>query len=338
MENKIDRQFLFNYFEGRATVVQKQRLDSWVKERDNQEFFYKVLHEWEMQNIQCDADEQEAMHKYQRRVHEFMLHSSSKTQESYTNEARISKILRLKWPFIAAAVITIICTTVIYWQKDVIRYKTYITKSNEVKTFILTDSSKVTLYANSKLLVPRFDFERGVRKVQLEGNAEFSVKRTSSSQQFIVSTPKEVDIVVLGTVFNVYANTNSTKVQLNEGSVQLHYKEGIDNKQVLMSPGEIATLHENQPVVIKKAIEEIDSQDGEEKKIVFEEAALAQVVAVLHDKYDISIQLADTSLMNLTVTGSFTVADAHELLNLLVEGAGLKLYSSKEGDMIIAAQ
>lgn len=98
--------------------------------------------------------------------------------------------------------------------------KTFRTGTSEFKKILLTDSTEVTLNANSSLtLVPGYGKKQ--RLVKLVGEAYFSVHK-DRSRPFIVHT-SDLDVKVLGTTFNVqtYHNLKNIKVSVNTGRVQV---------------------------------------------------------------------------------------------------------------------
>ncbi len=48
MDNEVNKDFLFIYLSGKTSNLQKQIIDEWVKNPDNEELFYKWLNEYEL--------------------------------------------------------------------------------------------------------------------------------------------------------------------------------------------------------------------------------------------------------------------------------------------------
>lgn len=99
---------------------------------------------------------------------------------------------------------------------------------------LLTDGTKVTLNSDSKLTYPT-TFESGDRIVRLDGEAYFEVNKTANRSKFIVEANAQ-KIEVLGTKFNVksYQSENLVQTTLEEGAVNVHYKD----KSFLLKPNE----------------------------------------------------------------------------------------------------
>ena len=91
-----------------------------------------------------------------------------------------------------------------------------------IYTVVLSDSTIVTLNAESELIFPNNFGD--VREVNLKGEAYFQVAKTGSP--FIVHADN-INIRVLGTKFNIsnYPNERNIKTTLVEGSVQMEHND-----------------------------------------------------------------------------------------------------------------
>src|SRR5680860_1306248 len=54
----MDKHFLYQYFAGQATLLEKSRIEEWLKDQDNQEYFFQALEEWERNNAQYIPDKE----------------------------------------------------------------------------------------------------------------------------------------------------------------------------------------------------------------------------------------------------------------------------------------
>ena len=105
----------------------------------------------------------------------------------------------------------------------------------------LPDGTKVWLNADSKIIFPNV-FKGRERKVEISGEVYFEVAHNAKMPFIVKST--EVEVLVLGTHFNVkaYADENTTKVTLLEGSVRISSSSGLGT--TTLHPGEQALLSE----------------------------------------------------------------------------------------------
>ncbi len=333
MKSVINRTLIFTYFSGRATALQKRSIEEWVTNTSNLEQFYIWLQEWELENLQyeVDIDTGTARH-WQRMYGQEASDITVAEPESLPGKNRFSFLRRVNW-LVAASVLVSICTGS-WFFRDNIRYQVYKTDFNETRRLELSDGSKVVLNSNSSLRVPRFGFGKETRKVLLQGEADFDIVHTPSHQKFIVSTGKDVNIVVLGTQFNVYARPRGTKVMLSDGKVQLRYQEGKEKKMLTMTPGDYVTMDVYGHANLQKTNNPQKFTSWKSHRFIFEQATLQEVGHLLEDNFGLKVLIPDTTLAQLTVSGSFTALNGEELLEILTDDSGLNYEKSPDGKSI----
>ncbi|BEG99193.1 iron dicitrate transporter FecR [Bacteroides sedimenti] len=128
-----------------------------------------------------------------------------------------------------AAVVAIAWGAVSYYNhlRDTnIEYTEVIASSGEKKVVTLPDGSVINLNSCTHLKYPN-RFTKGVRRVELSGEAYFSVAR-NPEQPFIVKT-NHFDVKVLGTKFNVkaYKEDEIVAVSVESGKVQVDMPEAM---------------------------------------------------------------------------------------------------------------
>lgn len=339
MNGELNKDLIFSYFSGKATAFEKQLIDEWAEKPQNREQFYKWLHEWEMSNLQFSPDVEMRLNEHWSRIHHHSTHSERDFVEISEGEI-IGRIVQkrnnVRWRIVAA--VFIFMTSFLFFKKDHLLYKTYRTGFNETISLVLSDGSQVVLNSNSLLQVPRYGFGKDTREVMLEGEAEFDVKHMADDQKFIVKTVKGVDVVVLGTMFNVYTRTRGTKVVLNEGSVQLNYKEGEVKKQLIMTPGDLVTFDDYGHKSHTKTETPEAFSAWKSKKIVFSETSLYEISKIFEENFGVKVMIPDSNLSLLTVSGSFPANNAQELLSILTEGSGLNFQRIDDNSVVILAE
>lgn len=107
--------------------------------------------------------------------------------------------------------------------------------SGKKTTIILADGTRVWLNASSHFAFPQ-RFDKGERKVFLEGEGYFEVAK-NNSKPFIVST-QNIDVRVFGTKFNLsaYQSDNFCETVLLEGSVTVKSKGKLFNDKITLTP------------------------------------------------------------------------------------------------------
>ncbi|WP_169503612.1 FecR family protein [Butyricimonas synergistica] len=102
---------------------------------------------------------------------------------------------------------------------------------------ILSDGTRVWLNAGTRLTYP-VNFVKGERRVSLEGEAYFEVKR-DDAKPFVVEV-KGMDVTVLGTSFNLksFASDDRTIATLLSGKVEVK----TSSRKVILMPNQQAEL------------------------------------------------------------------------------------------------
>lgn len=322
MKNQVSKESPLHYFAGQATALQKQAIDEWIKEDENEEVFFEYLAMWENLHPQFVADTNEALQRHWQRI------------ENRQNETDIDQLpapekpiiawlstARFRWLVAASVSIALLISGVAL--KDHVLITTYSTAFGETRTITLADGSRVTLNANSSLQVPRFGFGKKNRKVILVGEADFAIKHTPDHQHFVVQTNKNFEVVVLGTEFLVNTREKGTKVVLNKGKVRLLYLEGKTSRQLTMEPGNLVMFDRNGRVSVKQTPKPQDFVSWKEHRFVFDETTLAEISSLFVDNYGINLLIPDKALMQWTISGAFTAYNAEELIETLASASNL---------------
>lgn len=316
MNQNINKEFIISYLSGNTSALQKQMVNEWIKDPNNEELFYKWLVEYETQKPQYLADVTngiESFHAYTNNSNEELSFENHPT-ESIKFFKRPSKTV---WKVAASLFLGLAIGG--WFFKDTIVYQTYTTDFGQTKSLTLNDSTNVTLNANSTLRVPRFGFGTDTREVFLKGEANFLVTHKPDNQKFKVKTNQGLEVVVFGTEFTVYARAKQSKVILNKGKVQLRYQEGTVEKQLTMKPGDLITFDK-----INHPKKEVTTQPEKyaawkDHRFIFEDATFDDFAKIMEENYGITVITKDSSLVNRTLFGSFRADNADELLQIVSE-------------------
>lgn len=306
-----DSALLFNYLKGVTTEKEKIRVEDWMRASDEN---------WEIAL-------QVARIYYASRTKERILTRDSlraykKVQKRIDGRKRRS----LYWISIAAACfigLLGMSTLISFWKKttSIQNSQTVTVSANRgVRTcFDLPDGSVVYLNSGSTLTYPLSNDEKD-RRVQLSGEAYFSVKR-DPERPFIVSLPDDkVRVKVLGTEFNIRAYDYDHVIQttLVTGAVNIEVKDiGGSIKERVLSPSERATYDlDNRTLdVIKVDVEsEIAWKDG---RLVFKDTPLPEVLKHLANFYNVDFKMMDSVLESYRFTGTFNNRQLPQVLDYL---------------------
>ncbi|GAB3166532.1 FecR family protein [Telluribacter humicola] len=324
MEHLISKHILFGYLSGRATPLEKQAVDEWLKQEVNGEQFHHWLLEWELLQPQYVPDSEAAFSALLQRIDE---QEEKEVSPPLRSIPTVQRLPHFNWQ-VAASITILLCLSGWLLRKPLL-YKTYQTDYGQTSAFTLSDGSHVTLNANSNLLVPRFAFDGTTREVLLEGEAEFSVRHTHDHRRFVVRTSDEFQVEVLGTEFTVYARPRATRVALSRGKIRLDYTEGTRKRQLLMKPGELVTMNEAGTLTLQK-IEKPELQSAwKEQRFVFNNTSVQEICALLHENFGVIVHVADSKIAERTITGNFKAQTADDLLDILKEVLDLHIRKEK---------
>lgn len=137
-------------------------------------------------------------------------------------------------------------------ENDQIAFNEITVPSGKKTTIILSDGTKVWLNAGSHFAFPQ-RFDKGERKVFLEGEGYFDVAK-NKSKPFIVST-QNIDVRVFGTKFNLsaYQSDNFCETVLLEGSVTVQSKGKLFNDKIALAPNQKAVYQSDKSTLVRSA-------------------------------------------------------------------------------------
>ncbi|WP_080240630.1 FecR family protein [Spirosoma rigui] len=310
METEINKDFIFNHFARKTSPLQRELIAAWLRDKAHEELYYEWLEEWETRHPQYVAQTELAYQRYTLFLEQNP--GSDETPESVPLLADQPQWTRRSW-LIAASILLLLCGYS-FLGRDQLMYRTYETAYGETRTIRLPDGTTVLLNANSSLRVPRWGFGQNTREVRLSGEANFAVTHTPRHQKFVVRTDKNLDVVVLGTNFTVFARKRGTRVALNKGRVQLNYQQGNADREVVMKPGEQATFDQQNRMALNPIRHPETRPAWSEKRFVFDETPLREVAYMLEESYGLSVEITDPELAERVLIGSLRAENSDQLL------------------------
>ena len=233
-------------------------------------------------------------------------------------QAKQRKLFLIKIGKIAAVALVLIVSTIfatLFFTEKSTRntaFNTLYVPAGQRAQITLQDGTTVWLNAKSTLTYPS-RFAGKERKVTLTGEAYFDVAK-NRRRPFIVST-HNIQLKVLGTQFNVsdYPRTNSSKVSLLEGSVQINRGNG---ENIVLKPGEEATI-KGDNIMVSEIVNPnyFLWKDG---IYCFDNERLLDIIQKLQLYYDVTIKVEDPEIFNVRYTGKFRQSDGiDEILHLI---------------------
>lgn len=302
-ENKMEQpntthieELLPRYCEGMATDEECLMVEAWIKESAENEKYVKQVYALylatDTMNVLTKVDTEAAL-------------QSVKSRMNHRNT-----IKRWDWVQRVAAVLFIPLLTVWLIQnlndevKEVAQMIEVKTNPGMTTSIILPDSTVVFLNSESSLQYPsRFDGD--TRTVKLSGEAYFEVTK-DAEKRFIVATPHQSQIEVLGTSFNVEAYEQNIITTLVEGKVDFKISGEHRVRKVEMKPGQklIYDAEKNNVQLYATSCEiETSWKDG---KLIFANTSLENALRMLEKRYGVMFIVKNKRLNDNYFTGTFT--------------------------------
>lgn len=307
MEGKYSDKDFARYFSGEATPEEREQIKIWSEASvENQEIFNAALFVWEktLALREINYDTEKAL---------YTVHNKLNFEQP---DKKNNKIVLYSLAAVAAAVI--IATLLIFSPADTssvnkVAYSQIIS-TNEIKYLKLADGSEVWLNKNSKLNTPA-ELKGDEFKLQLEGEAYFQIKH-NANRVFIVETSTST-IKVLGTAFNIKArNADHTNIlSVTDGKV-LCSKNNSKLEKIIEKGKEAKIMKEEESILV----EEIASDNFLSWKtnvLKFRETPMREVVETLENHYHVSIEITDTSLLNIPISSTIVDKPLKEVFQLI---------------------
>ena len=336
MRTEINKQLIFDHFARKTSPIQRKEIERWLTTKEHEEQYYHWLEEWESTHLQYVAGTEEAAGRFVDFLNDNLPQAEAAGGEYGVPEMKNAGSRPLKKHYrvaVSAASIALIALLSGWLFRDKVLFETYRTAYGEVATYQLPDGSKVKLNTNSALRVPRWGFGKASREVYLEGDASFTVTHTPDNKRFVVKTPKELEVVVLGTEFTMYAREQFSRVILKSGKVQLLYKEDRQPREIMMKPGDLVTFSKNNRLELKATQQAQVYSEWEQRRFVFEETSLEEVTYLLQENYGLTFEIKGEGLGGRMLMGSFRAENVDELLQSIAEL--LDITVQREGNRVL---
>ncbi len=322
MRTEINKELIFDHFARKTSPIQRKEIEKWLTVKEHEEQYYHWLEEWEGAHLQYVAETEEAAGKFVGFLTTYQHPTEAAGEESLAGETEgLRGRSRRKYyrVMFSAASVVLVAFLSAWLFRDRLFFETYRTAYGEVATYRLSDGSTVKLNTNSLLRVPRWGFGKASREVYLEGDASFTVTHTHDHKRFVVRTPKELEVVVLGTEFTMYAREQFSRVILKSGKIQLLYKEDRQSREMTMKPGDLVTFGKTNRMELKTTQQAQVYSEWEQRRFVFEETSLEEVAYLLQENYGLTFEISGEGLGGRMLMGSFRAENVDELLQSIAE-------------------
>lgn len=196
--------------------------------------------------------------------------------------------------------------------------------SDNIKNIQLPDGSAVTLNKNSYISYTSF-FNKKDRKIELEGEAFFDVKR-NASLPFVILV-KNSTIQVVGTQFSIKEDTTSVLVTVISGKL-VFYETGNRNNRVELKKDETASFE----MLSKKIIYGVNSNSNfltwKTGKFIFSKTPTIDVLTTIAEYFNKKL-IVQTTLRD-SITGVFDNQPLREILSEIEMTTSIKIDSNED--------
>ena len=302
-ENKHIDELIANYLTEGLDKNALDELKTWIAaSAENQQYFIRQREIW-FSAVSREAasvyDKDKAFENFRNRV---------ESQKEIQSTTRRGISLSALWRYAAVVAIIIAVGCISYWQGEVNVKDTFADISVEAplgsKTKLyLPDGTLVWLNAGSRMTYSQ-GFGVDNRKVELEGEGYFEVKRNEKIPFFVKT--KDLQLQVLGTKFNFrdYPEDHEVVVSLLEGKVGLNNLLR-EEKEAVLSPDERAVLNKANGLLTVESVTASNASQWTDGYLFFDEELLPDIAKELERSYNVKIHIANDSLKTFRFYGNF---------------------------------
>lgn len=312
-EKNIDivEELLPRYCEGNVSAEEREKVEKWIRQSEEH---YKIARQIQLIYLASDTisvmdrvNTDNALSKVDNRIFR------SQLKALFIWGQRVAAILFI--PLLVAYLLQVLIP-----EKQDIRMLEVRTNPGMTTSLTLPDGTKVNLNSESSLVYPE-SFEGEFRSVRLEGEAFFEVVK-NPEKRFVVTTPYNASVEVLGTSFNMEAFKWDSIVSttLISGKVAFISKSG----QVDIKPGEklVYNIQTNRSDIYQTSGEaEISWKDG---MIIFKKTPFEEALRMLTKRFNVDFVVSNNKYVKDFFTGSFTNHRLEQILDIFNASSGIK--------------
>ncbi len=300
---------------------EKSALESWKKEAiDNIQALKdikKIASMSDTLNGYQDFDEDSAWERFEHRLEMDVTTIETRVGSPLEvgGEQEEAKVMSFyKWTKVAAVVVVLIGALFVFRNTsstDMNFVSQEYTSNDLSKDINLDDGTKIKMDKSTKLKVTND------RSVSMKGRAFFNITKDKKNP-FTIRIPVG-DITVLGTRFTVVADSKTTEIYVEEGSV----KYQLDNRTFILVAGDLVRVNNND--VEKTKIKDDNYASWKNDQLIFRDNNMMEVIHALSRHFGRDLKLSNAKKFeNCNVMNIFKSASLEEILNDLTKTHGLK--------------
>jgi transmembrane sensor len=207
----------------------------------------------------------------------------------------------------------------------------YATEIGKIRAVTLPDGSTVALGADSAMAA---NFSKAARAITLDhGRAYFDIAHDASRP--LTVTAGNASLHVLGTAFEVWKGPSGVRLSVIRGRVAVGLKDA-SGYVASLGAGEQIIVHADGSLTKIAAFAEKDLLAWRTGRLVYRDAALADVVADMNRYRAQPIKILDPRAGALRVTAAFRADQSEQVLAGLAASQPIRLEKSQDGVILRA--
>jgi transmembrane sensor len=231
-----------------------------------------------------------------------------------------------RWGLAAAAVLAVVTGALLWWRGEPPAPQRYATRHGEQQSWRLEDNSVLRLNTDTAVTVR---YGRTERLVEIDRGQALFVVTHDPHRRFRVLAGA-MDVVAVGTQFDVYRQADSTVVTVVEGQVSVGSGAASNPRLNVNAGGQVRVTGGILPAWATR----VDAQRSTawlNRQIAFHHEALAAVAAEFNRYGAVPIEIESPSLRTLVVSGVFAADDTETFLSFLrgLEGVTVETTSTR---------
>ncbi len=255
------------------------------------------------------------------------------------NSPSTHKPIKLKLYFLkyAAVLVAVLAIAVIIYTFQKNTQINIVTGNGENKEITLPDGSILQLAPNSSVSYFKNISKQSQREVWAKGEVSFNVKHLNQNpnfvkkgERFVVHLSQSIDVMVLGTVFNISERRGKAVVHLESGAVKITKV----NQQLLLKPGESAISNSKLGALTLEQSAQKLTHEWESHILSLNKTKISTILEVMNDNYGVSLKLENELLLKKEIDGALPLDDLDKALKILLSITDGKVVK-KDGFILI---
>lgn len=186
--------------------------------------------------------------------------------------------------------------------------------SAEVRTFVLPDSSEITLAPGASA---RIRPHKNVRHLEMSGKIFFDIAPDASAP-FTISVGKSALVKVLGTRFQISQTDSVVRVDVQEGAVDFDGMKLSDGMSAIKDNAGVCRRIPSQDILNPAA--------WATGKFEYRDAQLRDMLKDLEAFYHVRIAAGETPADTVRITGTFPAGNLEDILDVIGAVCGMELH------------